>query len=147
MKLPEGGREVTQHCSEEYGTKTSNAPQIENPKINFAYNSIREILDKARLNVVRAVNSAMVYAYWEIGKVIVEEEQNGKERAEYGAELINKLSIKLTNKYGKGFNERNLWYMKQFFLAFPNLNAVRAELSWTHYRLILKIEKESARQF
>src|SRR3989339_991156 len=101
MKLPEGGREVTQHCSEEYGTKTSNAPQIENPKINFAYNSIREILDKARLNVVRAVNSAMVYAYWEIGRVIVEEEQKGKERAEYGANLLKQLSIRLRREFGR----------------------------------------------
>lgn len=121
--------------------------KINNPSINSAYNNIREILEKARFNVVRAVNSAMVYAYWEIGRVIVEEEQKGEERAEYGAELINNISIRLTQEYGKGFNERNLWYMKQFFLAFPNMNALRAELSWTHYRLILKVEKDNAQQF
>ncbi|MBU0758157.1 MAG: DUF1016 family protein [Nanoarchaeota archaeon] len=112
-----------------------------------AYNSIRNILEKARLNIARTVNSAMVYAYWEIGRIIVEEEQKGKERADYGAEMIKKLSLKLTKDYGKGFNERNLWYMKKFYSAFPNMNALRSELSWTHYRLILKIEKPSARNF
>lgn len=117
------------------------------PSANSTYHKIRGILEKARLNVVRAVNSAMVYAYWEIGREIIEEEQNGKERAEYGAELINKLSTRLTQNYGDGFNERNLWYMKQFYLAFPKVNALRAELSWTHYRLILKVEKGDARQF
>lgn len=120
---------------------------MESKSVDFAYHKIREILEKARLNVVRAVNSAMVYAYWEIGRVIVEEEQKGKERAEYGAELISRLSAQLTRDYGRGFNERNLWYLKQFFCAFPNLNAVRAELSWTHYRLLLKVGKEDVRQF
>lgn len=118
-----------------------------NNSINITYNNIKEILENARLNIIKTVNSAMVHTYWEIGRIIVEEEQNGKERAEYGTELINGLSIKLTHDYGKGFNERNLWYMKRFFLSFPNMNALRAELSWTHYRLILKVEKDNARQF
>ena len=124
------------------GTKAT-----DNSSTDLVYNKIREILGKARLNVVRAVNSAMVHAYWEIGRIIIKEEQKGKERAEYGVQLITKLSIKLTKDYGSGFTERNLWYMKRFFLAFPNLNAVRAELSWTHYRLILKIENCQAQQF
>lgn len=124
-----------------------NKVKIDNPSTDLAYHKIRQILEQARLNVVRAVNSAMVYAYWEIGRVIIEEEQKGKERAEYGAELITRLSVQLTQDYGKGFNERNLWYIKKFFLAFPNLNALRAELSWTHYRLLLKVEKEEVRQF
>jgi predicted nuclease of restriction endonuclease-like (RecB) superfamily len=89
----------------------------------------------------------MVQAYWHIGREIVEEEQRGKQRAEYGAALIEELSQKLTAEYGQGFNKTNLWYIKQFYLVFKNLHALRGELSWTHYRLLLKIEKEKVRQF
>ncbi|MFQ5901759.1 MAG: DUF1016 N-terminal domain-containing protein [Thermodesulfobacteriota bacterium] len=68
-----------------------------------------------------------------IGRLIVEEEQRGETRAEYDKYLIKELSVKLTQDYGRGFNERNLWYMKDFYLTFPKLNALRAELTWTHY--------------
>lgn len=117
------------------------------PKINAAYNNIRAILEKARLNVVRAVNSAMVGAYWEIGRIIVEEEQKGEERAEYGASLVLELSKRLTLDYGKGFTETNIKYMRLFYLKFQNRHALRDQLSWTHYRLILKIENENTRNF
>ena len=89
----------------------------------------------------------MVKAYWNIGKAIVEEEQNGRERAEYGTELIKRLAEKLTKTKDRSFGERNLWYMKQFYQQWANLNAVRSELSWTHYRLLLRVESEPARQF
>ena len=82
-----------------------------------------------------------------MGRIIVEEEQKGKERAEYGKALIKELSIKLTKDYGKGFNESNLKYIRQFYLTLPNSHALRDELSWTHYRLLLKVEKEKARSF
>ncbi len=111
------------------------------------YKSVKEVLEAARSNVYRAVNFAMVKAYWNIGKLIIEQEQSGEHRAEYGKHLIKELSKRLTRDYGKGFNERNLWYMKNFYFIFPKVNALRAELTWTHYRLLLKVEKENARNF
>ncbi len=89
----------------------------------------------------------MVQAYWNIGRLIVEEEQRGKQRAEYGRYLIKELSIKLTKDYGKGFTERNIRNIRAFYLIFPIWHAVRAELTWTHYRLLLPIENEKARIF
>jgi hypothetical protein len=78
---------------------------------------------------------------------IVEEEQKGKKRANYGETLIEELSKRLVRDYGKGFSERNLWHAKDFYLSFPILNAVRSELSWTHYRILLKEEKKTASAF
>jgi predicted nuclease of restriction endonuclease-like (RecB) superfamily len=115
--------------------------------INTLYDKINKIIDDARNTVYRTVNSAMVKAYWRIGRDIVEEEQNGKERTEYGKELIKQLAEKLTKKYGKSFSERNLWYIKQFYQQWVNMNALRSELSWTHYRLLLRVENEQSRQF
>lgn len=89
----------------------------------------------------------MVKAYWNIGKVIVEEEQNGKERAEYGKQVLQQLSKKLTTKYKKGFDESNLRHMRNFYITYPKYDALRPELSWTHYRLLLRVENDQARQF
>ncbi len=176
---------------------------------NF-YSDIKIILEKARERSYRTVNFLMVEAYWNIGRLIVDEEQKGKRRADYGSYLINELSEKLTKDFGKGFDVSNIRHMRQFFLSFliqdavrlklkidensklhalhgesttskkairhsvrdessiPNVNAVRSELaiqgasnlksielrrilrpelSWTHYRLLLKLEKEEARLF
>ena len=121
--------------------------EIQNQTIDRIYNDIKTVLENARSNAYRAVNFEMVSAYWQIGKVIVEEEQEGEKRAEYGKSLINCLAQKLTQDYGKGFTERNLWYIRDFYLKFRKVNALRSELTWTHYRLLLRIEKEEARQF
>ena len=115
--------------------------------LESVYNNIKNVLDEARSKAFRSVNFAMVQAYWHIGRLIVEEEQNGKERADYGESLIQELSKRLTIDYGKGFNKTNLWYMRQFYLTFKNLHALRGELTWTHYRLLLKVENEDARDF
>jgi hypothetical protein len=119
----------------------------EQTSIDATYLSIRAILEEARRTAYRAVNVAMVQAYWEIGRIIVEEEQKGAERAEYGKALIKELSRRLTRDYGKGFTESNLKYMRQFYLTFSNSHALRGDLSWTHYRLLLEVEKEAARNF
>ena len=100
----------------------SKKPAIKN---NKCYLKIKSILEEARHNAYRHVNFVMVQAYWNIGREIVEEEQKGKQRAEYGATIIEELSQKLTVEYGQGFNKTNLWYMKQFYLAFKNLHALR----------------------
>ena len=111
------------------------------------YAEIREVIEQARRRVYSTANSAMVQAYWQIGRTIVEYEQGGHERAEYGKRLIKELAERLTAEFGKGFTEANLRYMRLFYLTFPIHHAVRDKLSWTHYRLLLKVENEKAREF
>lgn len=110
------------------------------------YNQIKEILSNARAKVYSAANFAMVEAYWEIGKSIVEK-QGGNATAEYGTSLLKELSKQMTADFGKGFTVTNLSYMRQFYLTFPNRHALRDKLSWTHYRMIMKVDNEAARQF
>ena len=88
----------------------------------------------------------MVEAYWNIGKSIVEQ-QDGYEKAEYGSRLIAELSKQMIVDFGKGFTPTNLKYMRQFYLTFPNSHALRDELSWTHYRLLMRVENKNAREF
>lgn len=111
------------------------------------YGRIQAILAEARSQAWRAVNSAMVAAYWEIGRVIVEEERNGRTRAEYGERLLEGLSELLKKEFGRGFDRTNLHRMKLFYLTYPIRDAVRHELGWTHYRLLLKVERDDARGF
>ena len=106
---------------------------------------IKAVLEQARVKVKQTVNSAMVQAYWEIGQLIVEDEQQGNQRAEYGKAVLHVLSKQLSAEYGKGFEERNLRYMRKFYQLFPIWNALRSELSWTHYRVLIRIENERAR--
>ncbi len=108
---------------------------------------IREILSRSRAQALQSVNAAMVQAYWEIGREIVEEEQRGAARAGYGEQLIQEISAQLSGEYGNGFKARNIAYMRGFYVAFPILQALRAELSWTHYRLLSQVEKPTARKF
>jgi hypothetical protein len=115
--------------------------------ISSIYQQIREVLIQARSRALRAVNAEMVVCYWEIGRLIVEEEQQGKTRAVYGKGLIKELSGRLTDEFGRGFHQRNLWFMRNFYLAYPKVNALRSELSWTHYRLLLRAKKQEARAF
>ncbi|HEC45157.1 MAG TPA: DUF1016 domain-containing protein [Bacteroides sp.] len=108
---------------------------------------IQKILEKARNKVYRSANTEMLRAYWNIGREIVEEEQKGKDRADYGSALLEELATRLTDLFGKSFSSRNLRYMRQFYREFPKWNAVRSELSWTHYRMLMKVEKENSREF
>lgn len=117
------------------------------PNIDQLYQRIRKILEIARNKVYYTANFEMVQAYWNVGREIVEEEQQGKERAEYGKYIIRNLSVRLTKEYGKGYVEQNLRNMRQFYSVFPKRNALRSELTWTHYRLLMREEKESAREF
>jgi predicted nuclease of restriction endonuclease-like (RecB) superfamily len=118
------------------------------------YQNIRDIIHEARQNAYRAVNFAMVQAYWNIGRLIVEEEQKGRERAEYGTHLIQNLARKLTTEFGKGFTQQNLRNFRQFYLTFKLENSkdqirytLRSELSWSHYRLIMRLENPKARLY
>lgn len=114
---------------------------------NSLVDEIKSILKTAQAKAVSAVNSAMVFAYWEIGKRIVEEEQNGDEKAEYGTFLLKELAQNLSVDIGKNFDERELRRIRQFFLTFPIRDAVRPELSWSHYRSLIRVENEAARMY
>lgn len=110
------------------------------------YEEIKQLLISARRNTISVVNTALVQTYWQVGKMIVEA-QGGEERAKYGDFLLDELSGRLTNEFGKGFTVTNLKYMRQFYIAFPNRHAVRDQLSWTHYRQIIKVSNPKAREY
>ena len=111
------------------------------------YSAVSQILTNARATAYKAVNFAMVQAYWQIGHLIVEDEQQGNHRAEYGKKVLAELAAKLTEEFGKGFDSRELRRMRQFYLLFPKWDAVRPELGWTHYRLLLRVENKTARNW
>jgi len=149
------------------------------------FERIVSILDQARSNVVRAVNTNMVLAYWLIGREIVEEIQRGKGRAKYGEKVVEKLSKRLTERYGKGFSVTNIWYFRQFYVAFQDrfqnphpmggesskpsissptgrelthpkksspadsesLQGFSPQLSWSHYRALMRVENVEVRDF
>jgi predicted nuclease of restriction endonuclease-like (RecB) superfamily len=108
------------------------------------YEDIRAALAEARTSVAVVANSAMVSAYHEIGRQITEAIG---ERAEYGRNLLAYLSERLTVEFGKGFTVRNLQQMRQFYTTFPNTHTLRAELSWSHYRLLMRVDDENRREF
>ncbi len=169
-------------------------PKLPGPSLDHAtaplYREIRLVLESARAGAHRAVNAAMVHAYWQVGRLIVEHEQKGRSRADYGEAVIATLAERLTRDLGSGFERRNLWYMRSFFVAFPirhalgdesaaakKVNALRSqlprpkkraagrlelaaqragsagepalrmELSWTHYRLLLGVQDTAAREW
>jgi predicted nuclease of restriction endonuclease-like (RecB) superfamily len=109
------------------------------------YQRIKGLLTEARSRAYQAINAAMITAYWEIGRAIVEVEQQGQGRAEYGRQLVEQLAGRLRAEFGKGFDRSNLWHMRAFYLAYPKLDALRRELSWTHYRILLRVEKQNVR--
>lgn len=113
------------------------------------YEEIKNLLTSARENIVSNVNSTMTKTYFLIGKRIVEEEQNGNERAEYGEELIKNLSLRLSKEFGKGFSKTNLKQMKSFYLAYGKGQTVsdQFKLSWSHYLILMRIENINERNF
>ena len=136
------------------------------------FDRVVQILEQARSNVVRSVNTNMVTAYWLIGREIVVEIQGGKERAVYGKQVIEVLSRQLSQHYGKGYSTTNLWYFRQFFQVYPDSIAVlhpaggelseqqksyppgsqfttdfSPQLTWSHYRALMRVAKPAAREF
>lgn len=117
------------------------------PSNQALLSSIRELLNTGRKQVAQAVNATMVQTYWQIGRLIVEDEQQGEARAEYGKAVLKNLSTSLTAEFGKGFDTSNLRNMRLFYLAFPNCDALRHNLSWTHYRTLIRVDNEQARHW
>ena len=114
---------------------------------NTLFSQIKNVLDQARRQVARSVNSTIVQAYWQVGKYIVEYEQQGQGRAEYGKGVIKNLSARLMKEYGSGFTSTNLKIMRQFYLYYPKGHALRDQLSWTHWRAVLTVQNEVARNY
>ena len=110
------------------------------------FKNVRAILAKARATVYTAANTAMVEAYWNIGREIVEK-QGGASRAKYGDGLMKSLAVRLTAEFGEGFTVPNLRNMRQFYLTFPKRYALRSELNWTHYRILMRVENDDARDY
>jgi predicted nuclease of restriction endonuclease-like (RecB) superfamily len=109
---------------------------------------IKNLIQLARKKTFHAINSAMIETYWEIGRRIVEEEQNGQERAAYGQEIIKNLSFELTLEFGKGFSERSLRDYRQFYNCFQSIDIWRtafAKLTWSHFQRVLKLSNDNAR--
>jgi predicted nuclease of restriction endonuclease-like (RecB) superfamily len=117
------------------------------PEAEGLLHSLRELIQSARQRALRAVDAVQVQTCWEIGRHIVEFEQGGAVRAGYGTRLLPLLAESLSREFGKGFDTSNLRYMRLFYQAFPIRDALRHELSWTHYRTLLKVEQESARSW
>jgi predicted nuclease of restriction endonuclease-like (RecB) superfamily len=114
---------------------------------NIIYQSIKQIITLSRQRVYRMANSVLLETYWQIGEIIIKEEQKGQSKAEYGKSTLKNLAQLLTLEFGKGFDERNLNNMRAFYKSFPIWNALRTELSWTHYRLLSRLDSEQKRKY
>ena len=112
---------------------------------------IEQLIAEAKKRTITAVNSAMVYTYYEIGRMIVDDEQQGEERAQYGKAVLKELSIRLTNKFGKGFSVDNLENMRRFYLIYSNSETLSRNLpftlSWSHYLKLMRIDNPEERRF
>ena len=122
-------------------------PQSQEPQLASLLGNLGDLIRAARRKVLRAVDTTQVQTCWQIGRHIVEFEQQGARRAGYGKQLLATLASVLTAEFGKGFDSSNLRYMRLFYQAFPICDALRHELSWTHYRALLRVENDHARHW
>ena len=129
-----------------------NPEKTKNAKANYEvldmtfYKEVSNVIIQSRKHIFSVIDFDLLFANWKIGKIIFEK-QKKLARAEYGEKLIKELSIQMTKDYGSGYSERSLRNMRQFYVFFPIWSAVRAELSWTHYKSLLRVSDKNARQF
>lgn len=114
---------------------------------NALIDDVRTIIENARINAVRSVDFCRVQMYWNLGRRIFEEEQQGKDRADYGAYIVKTLTENLEAEYGSGFSKRQLELCRQFYRIYPIANAVRSQLNWTQYRLLIQIDDPDKREY
>ena len=127
--------------------KKNNAELVKIESIDTLYQDTCQIIENARSNAVRSVDFCRVQMYWNIGKRIFEEEQQGKERADYGKYIIRNLSKRLTPEYGSGFSVRQLEQSRQFYRTYPIANTMRSQLNWSQYRRLIQIEDPDKREY
>ena len=129
--------------------KSLDRPAKKSMSLNDSFiNEVKQIVEQARRQAYTAINSSMVKAYWEMGKRIVEEEQQGQTRANYGKQLLKSLSQALTEEFGKGFSVGSLYYYRQFYLTFPEIFATPWRiLSWSHYKRLMQVPDSKARNW
>ena len=114
---------------------------------NSIITDIKQIIEQSRENAIRSVDFVRVQMYWHIGNRIFEEEQQGKERADYGSYPVQFISEQLQPEFGSGFSKRQIELIRQFYRTFPIANALRSQLNWTQYKLLIRIENEDKREF
>ena len=126
--------------------KRATKKDVQGPPVAFdgLLGRLRGLIQEARQHALRAVDVVQVRTCWEVGRHIVEFEQGGADRAKYGTKLLPRLAERLTAEFGRGFDASNLRYMRLFYGAFPNCDALRHELSWTHYRTLLHLDDPQA---
>ncbi len=133
--------------TENFANPNPGRSSVEKKRYDGLLGTIGKILEQGRNQAYRAVNTILVKTYWEIGRQIVEFEQKGKEKAEYGSELLDRLSQDLKLRYGPGFSRRNVLDMRRFYLTYKNWQTVSAKLSWSHYVELLSLEESLERSF
>ena len=114
---------------------------------NQLYQDVKTIIEEARANAIRSVDYNRVLMYWKTGRRVFEEEQHGKERADYGSYLIERLARRLEPGYGSGFSKRQIHLSVQFFRTYPKVNALRSQLNWTQYRTLIQISDPQKREY
>ena len=119
---------------------------IETKEVDNLYNDIKILVEESRNRVYKTVNTEMIDLYWNIGKIVMEK-QNGSDRAKYGEYLIENISEKLTNDYGKGFSSRNIKRMRKLYQCYPNRTTLLSQLTWSHYLELIKIDDVNKRNF
>ena len=116
---------------------------INNPLLH----SIKEVIIESRQRIYRMANTSLLQTYWQIGKLIIEDEQNGNDKAEYGKAILKNLATQLTLEFGKGFDDSNLRNMRAFYKAFPIRDTLRHELTWSHYRQLSRLDSERKKEY
>ena len=116
-------------------------------ELDNLYLDARKIIDLARSSAVHSVNFCLVQMYWQLGKRIFEQEQHGKQRADYGTYLLQNLSAKLEPEYGSGFSYRQLKFCRQFYRTYPIGNTLRSQLNWSQYRKLIQIDDPDKREY
>ena len=117
------------------------------PSSNSLYTQVSELIQEARKQVVSQVNTALLTTYWNVGRLIVEDEQNSEHRAEYGKQVLKELSKRLTEAFGKGFSRANLQWMRLLYIKYPICQTLSSKLSWSHYCELLGISDDAKRSF
>ena len=123
------------------------AKKVLSQEYNQLVNSIGQLLEDSRKQVAKTINTVLVKTYWEIGKRIVEYEQKGGEKAEYGSELLTRLSKDLKLKFGKGFSKSNVYLMRLFYFKYQKFQTLSGKLSWSHYVELLGVSDDLSRSF